>query len=285
MKRNFLLVVTLLLGCTMIAQGQKQKDKDWDRKFEQLGTTLPTPNSYRTASGAPGRDYWQQKADYKMKIVLNDGDQTIAGSQTITYYNNSPDDLEYLWLQLDQNVRATDSDSPLASTNSIDGSLSAKSIMRVAGDPNYDGGFKIGSVTRDGKAMEYTINKTMMRIDLDEPLKAGGNMSFSMDWNYNINNRMTKGGRSGLEYFEKEDNYLYTIAQFFPRMAVYADNEGWQNKQFLGSGEFALTFGDYEYELTVPADFVVGATGTFAKPRRSSYSGATRAIEQSQENV
>lgn len=262
MKTKFLLLASILLCGSSFAQDQKQKDTEWEQKFEQLGTILPTPNTYRTASGAPGTDYWQQKADYKMDIVLDDNNQSITGSETITYFNNSPDDLEYLWVQLDQNVRAQDSDSPLIGTNSIRDTLSVFSVASIAGDPDYDGGFKISSVKSGGKDMEYIINKTMMRIDLSQPLKAGTNMSFSIDWKYNINNRMTGGGRSGLEYFDEEDNYLYTIAQFFPRMAVYVDNEGWQNKQFLGRGEFALTFGDYEVDLTVPSDFVVGATGT-----------------------
>lgn len=267
MKNNFLLLAALLIGFTVVAQDQKQKDTEWERKFEQLGTTLPTPNSYRTASGAPGREYWQQKADYKMKIVLDDKNQTITGSETITYHNNSPDDLEYLWLQLDQNMRADDSDTPLSRGTTIDQTMSASTILNITGDPDYDGGFKIKSVTQNGKGMDYIINKTMMRIDLEEPLASGANMSFSLDWSYAINNRFTNGGRSGLEYFEKEDNYLYTIAQFFPRMAAYMDNEGWQNKQFLGRGEFTLTFGDYDYELTVPSDFIVGATGTLQNPK------------------
>ena len=266
MKNNFLLLAAFLIGFTAVAQDQKQKDTEWERKFEQLGTTLPTPNSYRTASGAPGREYWQQKADYKMKIVLDDNNQTITGSETITYYNNSPDDLEYLWVQLDQNRRADDSDTPLVGGNTIGEAMSASKILNITGDPDYDGGFKIKSVTKGGKGMDYTINKTMMRIDLEEPLASGASMSFSIDWSYAINNRFTNGGRSGLEYFEKDDNYLYTIAQFFPRMAAYMDNEGWQNKQFLGRGEFTLTFGDYDWELTVPSDFVVGATGTLQNP-------------------
>lgn len=264
MRKNSLLVAILLSASVGFAQSQK--DTEWERKFEQLGTTLPTPNTYRTASGAPGKEYWQQKADYKMKLVLDDNNQTITGSETITYYNNSPDDLEYLWIQLDQNVRAQDSDTDLISSSSMEETMTARSVAVLTGDPDYDGGFKIKSVTQSGKSMDYTINKTMMRIDLPTILKSGENTVFSIDWSYNINNRMTDGGRSGLEYFEEEDNYLYTIAQFFPRMAVYADNEGWQNKQFLGRGEFALTFGDYEYELTVPSDFVVGATGTLQNP-------------------
>lgn len=267
MRKQLLLLFALVFAATLVAQDRRQKDTQWEQKFEQLGTELPTPNTYRTGSGAPGRDYWQQKADYKMKIVLDDATQQITGSETITYYNNSPDNLEYLWVQLDQNVRASDSDTKLISTNSMQDTLNSVAVFRITGDQDYDGGFKIKSVTSGGKGMDYTINKTMMRIDLDEPLKSGGNMTFSIDWNYNINNRMTQGGRSGMEYFPEEDNYLYTIAQFFPRMAVYIDNEGWQNKQFLGRGEFALTFGDYEFDLTVPSDFIVGATGTLQNPK------------------
>ena len=266
--RNCILLIAAFLMCTLTyAQDRKQKDTEWEQKFEQLGTMLPTPNVYRTASGAPGHQYWQQKADYKMKIVLDDENQTITGSETITYHNNSPDDLEYLWVQLDQNMRAGDSDSPLIGRSSMRDTLSAFSVFNLTGDASYDGGFKIKSVTADGKGMDYTINKTMMRIDLPTPLKSGENTSFSIDWMYNINNRMTDGGRSGMEYFQEEDNYLYTIAQFFPRMAVYIDNEGWQNKQFLGRGEFALTFGDYDVDLTVPSDFIVGATGELQNPK------------------
>ncbi|MEM0938302.1 MAG: M1 family metallopeptidase [Bacteroidota bacterium] len=261
MKDKILFVITTLIFSSTMAQDRKQKDTEWEQKFEQLGTILPTSNVYRTASGAPGHLYWQQKADYKMKIVLDDNNQSITGSETITYYNNSPDNLEYLWVQLDQNVRASDSDTPLLSRSSMKDTLNFFAVFSITGNSEYDGGFKIKSVRKNEKEMIYTINKTMMRIDLEQPLKTGENMSFSIDWSYNINNRMTSGGRSGLEYFEEDENYLYTIAQFFPRMAVYMDNEGWQNKQFLGRGEFALTFGDYEVDLTVPSDFIVGATG------------------------
>ncbi|MBC6401899.1 MAG: M1 family metallopeptidase [Ekhidna sp.] len=267
MKKSILLTITLFLTVIVFGQDRKQEDTEWEQKFEQLGTMLPTPNVYRTASGAPGNMYWQQKADYKMKITLDDSNQSITGSETITYYNNSPDALAYLWVQLDQNVRARDSDTPLIGRNGMRDTLSATTVFRITGDAEYDGGFKIKSVKQDNKGMNYIINKTMMRIDLSKPLRPGESISFSIDWNYNINNRMTDGGRSGLEYFEEEDNYLYTIAQFFPRMAVYVDNEGWQNKQFLGRGEFALTFGDYEVDLTVPSDFIVGATGTLQNPK------------------
>ena len=182
MKNSVLFTVAFLVGTVIMAQDQKQKDTEWEQKFEQLGTMLPTPNVYRTASGAPGHQYWQQKADYKMKIILDDNNQTITGSETITYYNNSPDDLEYLWVQLDQNVRAKDSDSPLIGQSSMRDTLSAYAVFRLTGDQDYDGGFKIKSVNSGGKDISYLINKTMMRIDLDSPLKSGENMTFSIDW-------------------------------------------------------------------------------------------------------
>ncbi len=280
MKKNLLLLSAFLIGLTVFAQNHKQKDTEWERKFEQLGTQLPTPNTYRTASGAPGKEYWQQKADYKMKIVIDDSNQTLTGSETITYYNNSPDDLEYLWVQLDQNVRAKDTNSALITTNSIGDTLTRNSIVGITGTTDYDGGFKIKSVKSNGRNMNYTINKTMMRLDLEQPLKAGANVSFSIDWMYNINNRMYLGGRSGYEYFEEDDNNLYALAQFFPRMAVYSDNEGWQNKQFLGRGEFALTFGDYEVDITVPADFIVGATGSLQNAKDVLSSEQLKRFEQ-----
>ena len=231
------------------------------RKFEQLGTLLPTPNVYRTAAGAPGHQYYQQKADYRIKVELDDEKQRIYGKETITYTNNSPDQLEYLWIQLDQNVRAKDSDSKLINVEKMEDFKSISAIERKLFE--FDGGFKIQEVkSTSGKELKYFINKTMLRIDLKEPLKSKESISFSIKWWYNINDRMKIGGRSGYEYFEEEDNYLYTIAQFFPRMCVYNDVEGWQNKQFLGRGEFTLPFGDYEVSITVPADHIVAATGT-----------------------
>ena len=231
-----------------------------ESKFKQLGQELPTPNVYRTASGAPGPQYYQQKADYNISVELDDDNQKITGSERVTYTNNSPDPLNYLWLQLDQNKRAVDSDTRKISKGTIPKNPTPRNIERLFYD--FDGGFKIETVTNtSGKDLPYTINNTMMRIDLDKPLLKGQKVSFDIKWWYNINDRMKIGGRSGLEYFEEEDNYLYTIAQFFPRMAVYNDVEGWQNKQFLGGGEFAVPFGDYTLNITVPSDHIVGSTG------------------------
>lgn len=229
-------------------------------KFRQLTPVLPTPNTYRTASGAPGHEYWQQKADYNISLKLDDEKQTVTGEETITYYNQSPDNLKYLWLQLDQNVRAQGSDRSLTSTGAMEGYKNFPALEKLHNE--FDGGFKITSVQdASGKKLEHTIVKTMMRVDLPTPLKSGGKVSFKVKWWYNINDRMQIGGRSGYEYFKKDDNYLYTIAQFYPRMCVYSDNQGWQHKQFLGRGEFTLTFGDYLVNITVPSDHIVAATG------------------------
>ncbi len=236
------------------------------RKFEQMGTILPTPNSYRTASGAPGHDYWQQEADYVMDIELNDENQTLHGYEEITYTNNSPDPLNYFWLQLEQNMRSKDSDTYSTSTSQIRDNLSERSISRLVGH-DYDFGFKILEVKdMQGNDLPYTVNKTMMRVDIPVTLSTGDQYTFSVKWYYHINDRMKVGGRSGMEYFEEDDNYLYTIAQFFPRMAVYDDINGWQNKQFLGRGEFTLPFGDYKVKLTVPSDHIVASTGELQNP-------------------
>lgn len=204
---------------------------------------LRSPNVYRTASGAPGHMYWQQKADYKIDVTLDEGKNQIIGSETITYTNNSPDELTYLWVQLDQNMRAKNSMSYDVDENSVPDRASEGQIDRMMGYPDYDGGHKIQKlVDAEGNDMNYTINNTMMRIDLDKPLKAGEEISFSIDWYYNINDRARMGGRGGFDLFEEDGNTVYTITQWFPRMAVYNDFEGWQNKQFIGSGEFALPF-------------------------------------------
>lgn len=234
--------------------------------FKQLKEKLPTPNAYRTASGAPGEDYFQQKADYDIEVSLNDKKQKIDGYEEITYHNNSPHKLKYLWLQLDQNIRKESSLKDLTSTHHIKNKMSFDKLEKLIKD--FNGGFNIEYVKdKRDNPLPYTINETMMRIDLKEPLEPGDSYTFQVKWWYNINNRLKDWGRSGYEYFEEDDNYLYTIAQFYPRMCVYNDVEGWQNKQFLGRGEFALEFGDYEVSITVPADHVVNATGTLQNRR------------------
>ena len=257
-------IFTLIASTSVFFYSAQNPNLNYN-KFKQLKEEMATPNVYRTAGGAPGHAYYQNEADYVMSITLNDQQQKITGSETITYHNNSQDKLEYLWLQLDQNKRAQNSDSYKIQTGSIK-SLNTRSIKNM--EPEFEGGFNITSVTKkDGSKQAYTIHKTMMRINLDKPLLPGASYTFNIDWWYNINNRMEIGGRSGYEYFEKDDNYLYTIAQFFPRMCVYNDTEGWQNKQFLGSGEFTLPFGDYDVKIAVPTDHVVAATGNLVNAK------------------
>lgn len=230
-------------------------------KFKQLKEELPTPNVFRTGSGAPGPWYYQQQADYKMDIRLDDENQRINGEGSVVYTNNSPDPLEYIWLQLDQNMRAQNSMTQKMRTGRISDKMTYDNLKYLFYD--FDGGFKIEYLKdENGEPLPFYVNNTMMRVNLEQPLQKGESFTFSMKWWYNVQDRAKYGGRSGLEYFPEEDSYLYTIAQFFPRMAVYNDVEGWQNKQFLGRGEFALVFGDYDVNITVPDDHVVGSTGT-----------------------
>ena len=234
-------------------------------KFEQLDQTLRSPNAYRDAGGYPGPEYFQQKADYKIKCTLNTKLQRLDGSETITYHNNSPAELRYLWLQLDENEHAYDSKKHRMNPSSIKKTMSAGALANLQvyeGQEKY--GVNIKRITdKKGAAIPYMINGTMMRLDLSKPLKSGDKISFNIDWYYNLIERTKNpsGGRGGYEYFEDNDNYLYTITQWFPRMCVYSDFEGWQNKEFVGRGEFALSFGDYEVEMTLPSDHIVGATG------------------------
>jgi len=261
-KINFLLVFLTTIAFSSISFSQNPNENY--NKFKQLHEEEQTPNAYRTAAGAPGYQYYQQQADYKIEVELREDVNEIHGEETITYYNNSPDALTYLWVQLDQNVRAQDADSKTAKPTGVNpqNPLGSLQYNQRQAEYDFDGGFNLESVTSSsGAPLPYIINKTMMRIDLAEPLLKGQTFVFNISWWYNINDRMAIGGRSGYEHFEEDGNNLYTIAQFYPRMALYSHNEGWQNKQFLGNGEFALTFGDFDVKITVPADHILGATG------------------------
>ncbi len=281
-----------LFAAVVTAQTEKAPEKEPGHynqsKFKQLYEEFSTPNTYRSASGAPGPDYYQQQADYKMDIELDDKNTRIYGEGTITYTNNSPDDLEFLWMQLDQNVRAKDSKSPLRDGSALPMAEQLGSFAKKYYSEPFDGGFVIEYVKDgSGKALPYTINRTMMRIDIPEPLKSKEKLSFSIKWWYNIPEHTVDRARSGYETFPKDGNRAYVIAQFFPRMAVYNDVEGWQNHQFWGSGEFALPFGDYEVNITVPADHVLDATGTlqnrkevFSKEMMKRYEMAQKSYDK-----
>jgi hypothetical protein len=241
---------------------------------------------YRSANGAPGPSYYQQQADYVMDIQLDDQQSIIKGFETITYTNNSPDVLEYLWVQLDQNKRAQDSKSPLIEASGAQPATMAGSFVQEHMGAGFDGGFNIEAVkTAKGANLEYTINQTMMRVEMPQDLKPGGKFSFSVKWWYNIPEHTVNRARSGYETFD-DGNKGYVIAQFFPRMAVYSDVEGWQNSQFWGRDEFALPFGDYEVNITVPADHILDGTGVltnrkevFSKKMMNRYNEAKKAYE------
>ena len=257
-----ILFSTFLLSAQEAPKAKVTSEKNPD-KFKQLYDLFATPNMYRTASGAPGPEYYQQKADYKIDVELDDKNTKLFGSETITYHNNAKESLDYLWIQLDQNQNSRKSLSPLIESNKTDPAISAQGFSRKYLEADFDGGFTIEYVKdAQGKPMQYTINQTMMRIELAKPMKFGEKISFSIKWWYNINNYSLDGGRSGYEHFDKDGNNLYILAQFYPRMAVYNDVEGWQNMQFWGSGEFALPFGNFEVNITVPADHILEATGT-----------------------
>lgn len=256
-------LLCLGLPCLTTFAVSAQTQKGSTDKFRQLEETLPTPNEYRAASGAPGHRYWQQKVDYVISVELDDLKQKIIGSEKITYKNNSPDTLTYLWLQLDQNIWSPDSMTTSTMTAPRDMTkVPFRTLEMLTFLPKFEGGYRIKSVRNSGgDSIRYTIQNTMMRVDLPKELPPGGSTVFSIDWEYNINPSKKIGGRTGAEFFEKDGNWIYCIAQWFPRLAAYTDVNGWQHKQFLGSGEFTLEFGDYQVKITVPDDHVVTSTG------------------------
>jgi len=252
------------------APAERQQGHTDQNKFRQLKDVLPTPNSQHTASGAPGHAYTQQQVDYDMELRIDESTDILYGNEAITYTNNSKDALEYLWVQLDQNVRAADSKTPLAKPESLENKAinGPTSFTKDNLKKPFDGGFKIEAVKyEDGRDLSYFVNRTMMRINLPTPLASGDTFKFSIKWWYNIPPYVEIGGRSGYEAFP-DGNHNYTIAQFFPRLAVYDNVEGWQNMQFWGRSEWALEFGNYDVKLTVPSDHIVDATGELQNEKK-----------------
>jgi hypothetical protein len=272
---NFKRLPAGLAALALIAVTGSALAQQFDDKFRQLDELLPTPTDTRSASGAPGRAYWQQRADYKIRARLDEANHTIHGNETVTYHNNSPDTLNYLWLQLDQNLFKPNSNARTSATvvsreawarATPETGVKFDAMRTMLESRLFDGGFNITAVKDGGGSpLRYVINGTMMRIDLPQPLKPGAKLSFAVDWHYRINDQKVVHGRSGYESFD-DKNDLFAIAQWFPRMAAYYDAHGWQHKQFLGAGEFTLEFGDYDVELTVPSDHIVAATGELQNP-------------------
>lgn len=254
------LIISLCLCINIISAQNKSTHGN---KFEQLDCLVQSPNEYRTASGAPGPKYWQQRADYDITAALDEKNKRITGSETITYYNNSPNPLTYIWLQLDENEHDPKSDNNHFNESSIQPTMTEADLYRLEPWRQLETlGDKITQLTdAAGKPLKYIINQTMMRIELPQTLKPEQSFIFKVDWNYTIPNRFVTGGRGGYEYFPEDGNCLFTITQWYPRLCVYSDFQGWQNHQFTGTGEFALTFGNFKVKMTVPADHTVAATG------------------------
>jgi hypothetical protein len=263
MKKLIVAALSLVYAHTNAQNTQNNPGSNHGNKFEQMGGILPTPNEYRTASGAPGPKYWQQRCDYDIQCELDEKNLKLTGTETVTYFNNSPNTLTYLWLQLDENQHSSINNANYQTGGSLERRIGMQQIDRAA-ENNSDNGYGhiITNLTDGtGKKLSYDINKTMMRIELPSPLKPGQKFIFKLDWFYKIADRMSRGGRGGYEYFPEDGNHVFTMAQWYPRLCVYSDFQGWQNHQFTGRGEFALTFGNFKVAMTVPADHVVMATG------------------------
>lgn len=281
--RNLLLALVILtIASTAAADAIRQTKGDFNDVFRQLSVDLPTANVYRTSSGAPGQQYWQQQADYKISVALNEKTKRINGTETITYTNNSPDTLRYLWLQLEQNRFAQESLAHRSETASQasgrqtwqgrteEGKQDILTYYKIAQHQlvkDNDYGYNIEKVAARGRDLSFTIVDSMMRIDLPLPLKSGQRFTFSVDWSFHVvRHERLRAARGGYEHFPDNDTYIYSLAQWFPRMAAYTDYAGWQHKSFLGTGEFVLEFGDYEVDITVPDDHIVSATGELQNP-------------------
>ncbi len=272
-KCHLLLTILLFVAGTLRAQNPGAAHGN---KFEQLGNILPPPNDYHAWDGAPGPDYWQQRADYDIECTLDTEELRLDGTELITYYNQSPQTLRYLWLQLDENQHSVENDNQYFDPSAIKPAMSEKDLRRLEpAEGKEKFGVRIEAVqTANGEPLRYTINQTMMRVDLPKPLAPGETFSFRVNWHYYLVNRVEFNSllsensssaaslaRGGYEYFSKDDNYLFTITQWYPRLCAYTDFEGWQTNQFTGRGEFALTFGNFVVKMTLPDDYVVGSTG------------------------
>jgi hypothetical protein len=265
--RILLLMLSWVWASSLYAQPLPNSKYGQEDKFRQLDEWLPTPNLYRAPNGSPGPQYWQQRADYKIDVEIDDERQQLRGRETITYHNRSPHELTYVWLQLDQNLHRKDSTGEKSATESLSTRVPFNSLRSLLHAETFDGGFKITSVVDStGEKVTHQIVDTMMRCDLREPLRTGEKVTLRIEFHFNIVDAKRLKSRGGFEHFDDDDNYIYEMAQWFPRMVAFTDTNGWQHKQFLGTGEFALTFGDYEVSITAPADHIVAATGTLVNP-------------------
>lgn len=261
-----------------------QTKGDYVDKFRQLDEVLPTPNVYRSAAGEPGEQYWQQQANYTIKVRLDEEKRRIDAQETIQYYNNSPYTLKYIWIQLDQNIFRNDSmaersatfnGKPDISLGGIDkpAKISLNQLRRQQFMADNELGFSIDKVADSrGRALDFVIVGTNMRVDLPTPLKPNQDTELAINFGFNIVEEDAVGARSGYEHFPDDaregGNDIFLLAQWYPRVAAFTDYEAWTNKEFLGSGEFTQEFGNFSVEIDVPADHIVSSTGVLQNPRQ-----------------
>lgn len=259
------LVAVVFSGAVVAVAGGQSGQAD---PFRQLEEILPTPTTTRTGSGAPGHAYWQQEVDYRIEVSIDDKDHRLHGKERVRYRNNSPDTLQYLWLQLDANIYSPSSDRVNTATAPTFDRVPYRALRSLVDGRKFDGSIKLASVAdRRGRPLEYAVVGTMMRLELPKALEPSRTFDFAIEWSYAINDTEVVPGRTGFERFD-DDNLIYEVAQWFPRLAAYEDVNGWQNKQFLGAGEFTLEFGDYDVSITMPEDYIVAATGELQNPRK-----------------
>ncbi len=284
LPRQILSIIILAISAGSVYAQPEPNGKFGNQRdyFRQLEEWLPTPNGFRTASGEPGPSYWQQRADYQIDVRIDDDQQRLIGKVDIDYHNRSPQSLRYIWLQLDQNLFKPDSDGiQAAEAPTLDGRVSFDALRSLLARESFEGGYKITRVEdKAGNELPYTIVKTMMRIDLPTTIEPGQSAGLSIDYSYNIVDATLIRARGGHEYFEKDKNYIYEIAQWFPRAVAFTDYSGWQHKQFLGRGEFTLELGDYDVNITVPADHIVSATGVLQNPAEVLTETQAQRLEQ-----
>lgn len=296
------LIASVILSTSSLAAIQQTKG-DFEDKFRQLDEVLPTPNVYRNAAGEPGHQYWQQKVDYKIDVTLDESKRRLTASQEINYRNNSPDTLKYLWIQLDQNKFKNDSMSAMTTTfggignrgpatqsvsDDKPGRLSLGALRRQQFVEDTPLGYEISNVKdARGNTLNYVIVGTLMRVDLSSPLKPKASTEFTLDFAFNIVEEDAVSARAGYEHFPDDaregGNDIFLLAQWFPRLAAYTDYEAWTNKEFIGRGEFTLEFGDYEVNITVPADHIVSSTGELTNPKKVLSSTQRKRLKQAED--
>jgi peptidase M1-like protein len=266
----------LALGFVVLALGQQPTSGTGAARLPlQFGDTspfrrlsLPTPTLIREGSGNPGPRYWQQRADYTIRASLDTAAQVVTGTETLRYTNNSPDTLRYLWLQLDQNIyransrgAATDPDDARFSATGAEGGYTID-FVRVVRGGGAGAGAGAGPAGATRASLAATLNGTLLRAELDRPLAPGQGVTLELAYSFPV----PEHGSDRMGREQLPNGWLYEIAQWYPRVAVYDDVRGWNTEQYLGQGEFYLEYGDFDISITVPRSFVVAATGTLLNP-------------------